>query len=51
MSELWSTVGLTVLLSVVVHGVTATPVMAWLDRTSGDADRTPAGEPEPGVSR
>ena len=46
-SELWSTVGFTVLLSVVVHGITATPVMAWLDRTSGDADRTPEGEPGP----
>lgn len=31
-SELWATVGFTVLLSVVVHGVTATPVMARLDR-------------------
>jgi sodium/hydrogen antiporter len=28
---LWSTVAFTVALSVVVHGVTATPVMRWLD--------------------
>ncbi|MGL5928168.1 MAG: cation:proton antiporter [Dermatophilaceae bacterium] len=28
---LWSTVGFTIALSVVVHGVTATPVMRWLD--------------------
>jgi NhaP-type Na+/H+ or K+/H+ antiporter len=34
-SELWATVGFAVLLSVVVHGVTATPVMAWLDREGG----------------
>jgi NhaP-type Na+/H+ or K+/H+ antiporter len=30
--ELWATVGFTVVLSVVVHGVAATPVMGWLDR-------------------
>jgi NhaP-type Na+/H+ or K+/H+ antiporter len=30
---LWATVGLTVLVSVVVHGVAATPVMRRLDRT------------------
>ena len=29
----WATVGFVVLLSVVVHGVAATPVMQWLDRT------------------
>ena len=52
-SELWSTVGLTVLLSVVVHGITATPVMAWLDRESGgpeqpsDRRSASAGETSP----
>lgn len=30
---LWSTVAFTITLSVFVHGVTATPVMRWLDRT------------------
>jgi NhaP-type Na+/H+ or K+/H+ antiporter len=30
--ELWATVAFTVVLSVVVHGVAATPAMAWLDR-------------------
>ena len=48
-SELWATVGFTVLLSVVVHGITATPVMAWLDRESGDPGRAPdleAGQAE-----
>jgi NhaP-type Na+/H+ or K+/H+ antiporter len=29
---LWSTVAVTIALSVLVHGVLATPVMAWLDR-------------------
>ena len=29
---LWATAGLVVLLSVLVHGVSATPVMNWLDR-------------------
>jgi sodium/hydrogen antiporter len=28
----WATVGLVVIVSVVVHGVTATPIMEWLDR-------------------
>ena len=46
-SELWATVGFTVLLSVVVHGITATPVMAWLDRESGDPDRAPDLEQGP----
>ncbi|MDO9379677.1 MAG: cation:proton antiporter [Nocardioidaceae bacterium] len=36
---IWSTLALAVVLSVVVHGITATPVMAWLDRAR---DRTPA---------
>ncbi|MEO6064732.1 MAG: cation:proton antiporter [Lysobacterales bacterium] len=31
--ELWATVGLVVLLSIVVHGLTATPVMRFLDST------------------
>ncbi len=30
--ELWATVGFTVVFSVLVHGVAATPAMAWLDR-------------------
>ncbi len=32
---LWSTVALTIALSVLVHGVLATPVMTWLDRRRG----------------
>jgi len=35
----WSTVAFTIVLSVLVHGVTATPVMAWLDRAREDALR------------
>ena len=32
LDRLWAIAGLTVLLSVLVHGATATPVMLWLDR-------------------
>ena len=31
--RLWAITGLVVLVSVVVHGITATPAMRWLDRT------------------
>lgn len=31
--RLWAITGLVVLLSVVLHGITATPAMRWLDRT------------------
>jgi NhaP-type Na+/H+ or K+/H+ antiporter len=30
--RLWALTGLVVLMSVVIHGVTATPLMRWLDR-------------------
>jgi NhaP-type Na+/H+ or K+/H+ antiporter len=33
--ELWATTGFTVLLSIVLHGVLATPVMNWVDRYHG----------------
>jgi NhaP-type Na+/H+ or K+/H+ antiporter len=32
LDRLWATAGLVVLLSVLVHGISATPVMNWLDR-------------------
>jgi NhaP-type Na+/H+ or K+/H+ antiporter len=38
---LWSTVAFTITLSVLLHGVTAAPVMHWLDRRRGEV--TPAG--------
>lgn len=41
--QLWSTVGFTVTLSVIVHGVTATPVMDWIERHRPP----PAAEPGP----
>ncbi|MFD0973124.1 cation:proton antiporter [Plantactinospora endophytica] len=52
---LWATAGLVVVVSVVVHGVTATPVMqfldARLDRTPAPASGEPAtGEPTTGES-
>ncbi|HLK97126.1 MAG TPA: cation:proton antiporter, partial [Hymenobacter sp.] len=50
---LWAILGFTVLVSVVLHGVLATPVMNWLDRRHGrqitaelsqtEADPSPAG--------
>lgn len=46
-SELWATVGFTVLLSVVVHGTTATPVMAWLDGEARARGDRPSLTPEP----
>ncbi|KAB1128450.1 sodium:proton antiporter, partial [Micromonospora sp. AMSO12t] len=46
---LWATVGLVVIVSVVVHGIAATPVMQLLDRagerTSDPSERRHAGEP------
>jgi NhaP-type Na+/H+ or K+/H+ antiporter len=36
---LWSTVGFTITLSVIIHGVTATPVMRWLDARREAAGR------------
>jgi sodium/hydrogen antiporter len=36
---LWSTVGFTITLSVIIHGVTATPAMKWLDARREDAGR------------
>ena len=36
---LWSVMGLTVLLSVTLHGVTVTPVMRWLDRRGDRPNR------------
>ena len=35
--ELWSTVAFVITLSVIIHGVTATPVMRWLERTRREA--------------
>ena len=36
--RLWSAVALTVLISIVLHGMTVTPVMRWLDRRASDRD-------------
>jgi NhaP-type Na+/H+ or K+/H+ antiporter len=33
--ELWAILGFTMLISIVMHGVLATPVMNWLDRLHG----------------
>lgn len=35
--RLWGTVGVVILISVLLHGVTVTPVMAWLDAKQGRA--------------
>lgn len=39
LDRLWAVVGLVVVLSTVVHGVTATPVMRYLDRRRARSDR------------
>lgn len=43
--ELWATVGFVVLLSIVVHGLTATPVMRLLDSARTRADPAPPPNP------
>ena len=40
LEQLWATVGFTITVSVIVHGVTATPVMRRLE------ERTPSGNPD-----
>jgi NhaP-type Na+/H+ or K+/H+ antiporter len=44
--ELWSTVGFVVAVSVVLHGVTATPVMRWLDDRRDPGTDRPADDGE-----
>jgi NhaP-type Na+/H+ or K+/H+ antiporter len=47
--QLWAITGFVVLVSVVVHGVLATPVMRWLDRRLGrpvDTASGPSGRPD-----
>jgi NhaP-type Na+/H+ or K+/H+ antiporter len=39
LSLLWSTVSFAITLSVIIHGVTATPAMRWLDARRDDAGR------------
>jgi sodium/hydrogen antiporter len=31
-NRLWGAVGLVILISILLHGITVTPMMAWLDR-------------------
>ncbi|MBM3604738.1 MAG: sodium:proton antiporter [Alphaproteobacteria bacterium] len=52
--RLWAIVGLVVLLSILMHGLSVTPIMRWLDRMQGrdpDADDAvpPPGLQGPGV--
>jgi NhaP-type Na+/H+ or K+/H+ antiporter len=50
-TRLWAVIGLVVTASVVLHGVTATPAMAWLDRARRRiADRPDAGSEDPEVA-
>lgn len=45
--RLWAIVGLICLLSILLHGVTVTPVMRWFDRAQGrDPDLEPAEQEE-----
>ncbi|MGK7869937.1 cation:proton antiporter [Falsiroseomonas sp. E2-1-a20] len=50
--RLWAIIGLIVLLSVLLHGLTVTPVMRWLDRAQGrDPDAPERAEiPPPGLT-
>jgi len=44
--RLWALVGLICLMSILLHGITVTPVMRWFDRSQGrnpDADADPTG--------
>jgi sodium/hydrogen antiporter len=41
---LWAMIGLTVVTSVVVHGVAATPVMRWLDRANARSNEGAAAD-------
>lgn len=42
--ELWAIATFTILASVVLHGMTATPIMRYLDRLRGTPEPTPVGE-------
>ena len=45
---LWRTAGLTILISIILHGITVTPVLRFLDRTSGrDTESAQLGLPLP----
>ena len=45
---LWSTAGLTILISIILHGITVTPVLRFVDRTSGrDTESAQLGLPLP----
>jgi len=44
--RLWAVASLVVLISIVVHGITATPVMNWVDRQRAAAAKQ-AGKPRP----
>lgn len=53
--RLWAIVGLVILVSILMHGLTVTPIMRWLDRSHGrdpDADAAPPpGLQGPGAAR
>jgi NhaP-type Na+/H+ or K+/H+ antiporter len=45
---LWATAGLTILVSILLHGVTVTPILSYLDRRSGrDTESAQLGLPLP----
>lgn len=44
--RLWAVAGLVILMSILAHGLTVTPVMRWLDRSHG---RDPDVNPPPGL--
>lgn len=46
---LWSTVGFTIVVSVILHGVAATPALAWLERARSRPSSAAANGPPPAV--
>ncbi|MGV3540806.1 MAG: cation:proton antiporter [Rufibacter sp.] len=44
-AEIWAVAGFTILLSIFLHGITATPIMRYLDRTRTPGDFIPPEKP------
>ena len=47
--QLWAILSLVVAMSIVLHGLTVTPVMRWLDRSQGRDPDDEQGVPPPGL--
>jgi NhaP-type Na+/H+ or K+/H+ antiporter len=47
--RLWAIVGLIILISILMHGITVTPVMRMLDRSQGRDPDVEESTPPPGL--